>query len=217
MSPRKSNAVLVAVAFYTAIAVGALVWAFLQGRPTFALEPLLTGLPGALAVPISVTVGLILAALVVLGTPSLVARTAWAKELQALVRISFLPATRLDIAVLAIFSGVSEEVFFRGAMLPAWDSPTVGLALSSLVFGALHVGPSRSMWPWGVWAIVMGLAFGTLTLATGSVSGAIASHVAINWINLSRMLKAPTGPARSNESPAEGHNTRPPPHPTVTL
>ena len=63
----------------------------------------------------------------------------------------------------------SEELFFRGLL-----ATTIGLIASSLAFGLLHQMRGRVRWVWAGWATVMGLLFGALFLATGSLLGPLA-------------------------------------------
>ena len=75
----------------------------------------------------------------------------------------------------------------------------------SLVFGLLHVGkPLRHMWPWTVWAIVMGFIFGALHAATGELIGPLLAHVAINFFNrevLGRKINLRVPTKRSHRLP----------------
>jgi len=108
-----------------------------------------------------------------------VKRWGWAKMLHADLRPAVRDAGDGTILVLGVASGVAEELFFRGLLTPA-----LGLVLSSLAFGGLHQLRGRVGWIWAGWATVMGLLFGALFLATGSLVGPIVAHVAINVINL---------------------------------
>jgi membrane protease YdiL (CAAX protease family) len=76
-------------------------------------------------------------------------------------------------------SAAGEELLFRGLLVPA-----AGVIASSLLFGALHQvrGPGR--WAWMAWATVMGLLFGGVFVATGSLVGPMVAHAAINCANL---------------------------------
>jgi len=77
-----------------------------------------------------------------------------------------------DIAVLALLSGISEEIFFRGVLLPE-----LGLVLSSVCFGALHALCALYV----AWAAVIGAGFGALALATGSLVPPMAAHATYNF------------------------------------
>jgi membrane protease YdiL (CAAX protease family) len=76
-----------------------------------------------------------------------------------------------DIVVIALLSGITEELFFRGVLLPE-----LGLALSSLCFGALHALCAVYF----VWAALVGAGLGALALATGSLVTPIAAHAIYN-------------------------------------
>jgi membrane protease YdiL (CAAX protease family) len=133
----------------------------------------------AARVAVSLVGGALVAALTILGTRVLVRRGGWARTLHSNFRALLGPLSGLEIAAYAVLSGVAEELFFRGAMQPA-----LGLGLTSLIFGAVHFGPTRSFWVWTVWAGAMGLVFGTLVALTGNLYGAVLAHLVINYENL---------------------------------
>lgn len=91
---------------------------------------------------------------------------------------------RGDALLLALASGMAEEMLFRGAVQPA-----VGLVAASLIFGACHFLPRRELALWSLWAVVMGFAFGLLYEWTGHLLAPIAAHVVINGINLPRLAR----------------------------
>jgi membrane protease YdiL (CAAX protease family) len=72
--------------------------------------------------------------------------------------------------VIGAAAGLGEEWLFRGIL-----QPLTGLAVSSVIFGAAHVGGSR-MLPFGVWATAMGLVMGSLAIATGGLIAPIVAH-----------------------------------------
>ena len=94
------------------------------------------------------------------------------RRLERLVRDLRLPPWAAFGA--ALLSGVSEELFFRG-----WLLPTGGLWLQALIFMALHPA-GRSGWSYTLFTGVAGLVFGLLTLASGSLWPALIAHVAVN-------------------------------------
>ncbi|MBX3259968.1 MAG: CPBP family intramembrane metalloprotease [Labilithrix sp.] len=128
---------------------------------------------------VSVSGGAVLAVATVRATRSFVKRWGWARMLHADLRPAVRGAGDATILVLGLASGVAEELFFRGLVAPA-----LGLVLSSLTFGALHQLRGRVGWIWAGWATVMGLLFGALFFATGSLLGSILAHVSINVMNL---------------------------------
>ncbi|HVJ90992.1 MAG TPA: CPBP family intramembrane glutamic endopeptidase [Labilithrix sp.] len=136
-------------------------------------------LPGGARHGLSVLVGAVLALLTVWATRLFVAHWGWAKLLHADLRPAVRGASDATLLLLGSASGIAEELFFRGLLTPA-----LGLVLASLAFGMLHQLRGRAGWIWATWATVMGLLFGTLFLATGSLLGPIVAHVVINVTNL---------------------------------
>lgn len=92
------------------------------------------------------------------------------------------PLVLPDIIWLGLLPGMSEELLFRGVMLPAVGLNTTGLVATSLLFGVLHLsGPQQ--WPYVVWASVVGLLLGFSAMATGNLLVPIVAHVATNLIS----------------------------------
>jgi membrane protease YdiL (CAAX protease family) len=76
----------------------------------------------------------------------------------------------LSLVLLAVASGMGEEVLFRG-----WLQAEVGLVGASLLFGAVHVW-GRDAWPYGLYAAAMGAGLGGLLIVTGSLWAPIFAH-----------------------------------------
>ena len=77
------------------------------------------------------------------------------------------PLVLPDLIWLGLLPGMSEELLFRGVMLPAVGLDATGVVASSLLFGVLHLsGPQQ--WPYVVWATAVGLLLGFSALATGN-------------------------------------------------
>ena len=165
------------------LAALAIAWASLgQGRSIWTLsEPWLDS-PIVARTAASLALGLILALVVVSTTPALIERAAWARALHRELAPIVKALSPLQIFVLALTSGVAEELFFRGAMQPAW-----GLVPTSVLFGLAHTGPKRVFLAWSVWAFVMGLLFGLIFELTGVLWGPILAHVMINERNMTYM------------------------------
>jgi CAAX protease family protein len=83
------------------------------------------------------------------------------------------------LALVAVFSGVGEETFFRGAIQQEF-----GLVVASLVFGLVHVGPDRRYLVWTVWAVLAGFLFGALYEVTGGLLAPILAHSGHNAATL---------------------------------
>ena len=171
---------LLAGLIYGSMCALAIVLAWARGVSVVRMEAAVPVLDSSLA---SVFLGAALAAMTIVSTRVLVVRTAWARRLREDFRALLADAGTRDAAWLALTSGVGEELLFRGALLPWW-----GLGLSSLAFGALHVGPARRFLPWTLWATFMGALFGAIYFATGHLEGCVLAHVLVNFVNLRFVL-----------------------------
>lgn len=90
--------------------------------------------------------------------------------------------SRGEILAIALASGLAEEIVFRG-----WLLNEVGLFWSSLLFGAVHVPPTRNWLYWPLFAFLMGLVLGALCLWTDSLIYAVLVHAGINFTNILRL------------------------------
>ena len=102
--------------------------------------------------------------------------------------------TLRECILLALASGIGEEAFFRGAL-----QPRVGLVAASLLFGAAHFVPRRSLVAWSVFSVAAGFLLGALFEWTGNLVAPIAAHVGINAVNL-RLLTLEFGRGAEEES-----------------
>jgi membrane protease YdiL (CAAX protease family) len=144
------------------------------------------GLSGPVAHAYSLALGLALGVFVVVGTRRMVERLSWAQELARALRPFARDLTGSGIVVVAILSSIGEELLFRGLLQP-W----LGLWLQALLFGLLHQMPGPSRWAWVGWASVVGLVFGAVFAATGSLLGPIVAHAVINGFNLNYLQNQP--------------------------
>ncbi len=101
-----------------------------------------------------------------------------------------------DLIWLGLLPGLSEELLFRGVMLPALGLNLTAVIISSLLFGVLHLSGS-DQWPYVVWATIIGFALGYCALITGNLAIPIVAHVLTNLVS-SCLWKATHG--RSKES-----------------
>lgn len=83
-----------------------------------------------------------------------------------------------DLIWLGLLPGLSEELLFRGVLLPALGLNWSGLLVSSLCFGILHF----SGWPYVVWATLVGLMLGFSAMATGNLLVPIVAHIVTNLL-----------------------------------
>ncbi|MBW4563779.1 MAG: CPBP family intramembrane metalloprotease [Mojavia pulchra JT2-VF2] len=92
------------------------------------------------------------------------------------------PLALPDIIWLGLLPGLSEELLFRGVMLPALGSDHVAVIVSSLCFGVLHLSGSQQ-WPYVIWATIVGLILGYSALFTGNLLVPIIAHIITNLIS----------------------------------
>ncbi len=92
------------------------------------------------------------------------------------------PLSLADSIWVGLLPGMSEELLFRGVMLPAIGANTTGLIVSSLCFGVLHMS-GRQQWPYAIWASVIGLVLGGSALGTGNLLVPIVAHVTTNFVS----------------------------------
>ena len=164
-----------AVVFYIAAMLIAVVWAWIAGRPLL-WQHTRPSLYAALQwTAIGVFIGL-----AVVGLSNLAFRQfEWADDLGHWFAQALGPLRWRDAFLLAWMSGFGEELLFRGAI-----QPTAGLIITSILFGAIHVPPSRKLLPWTISAGLLGLLFGWLVDYSGHLSVAISAHFTINLLNL---------------------------------
>jgi membrane protease YdiL (CAAX protease family) len=88
-------------------------------------------------------------------------------------------AASRSLVLVAIFSGVGEEAFFRGALQQEF-----GLVVASVLFGVAHIGPDRRYLVWTAWAVLAGFVFGFLYEVSGGLLAPIVAHSTHNAATL---------------------------------
>lgn len=171
-------------------------WA--AGRSPFTTTAAWAG-PAEWRLAASLALGLALGAISHGITRVVLARYAWARTLADDLVPSIRSAPTRTLCALAFASGVSEELFFRGLLVPL-----VGASAAALAFGLIHRARGDVQLPYTVWATLMGLAFGAVFVATGHLAGAIVAHALSNLLNL-KLLRdrlSPEGDARQGPEAA---------------
>lgn len=97
------------------------------------------------------------------------------------------PLSTSEVAILALASGIGEELFFRGAL-----QPRLGLVATSLLFGVAHLVPARPLVLWSFFACGAGLLLGALFELTGNLVAPVVAHVAVNALNLRWLVRLHT-------------------------
>jgi len=174
--------ILFATLFYGAMGLLALIW-----RAVWLEAPLFFDSPQTQAEALLLRDFLLgggAAVLIISLSHSLTERTRFGAELaQALARLLG-PLTTSQCWLLALVSGLGEELFFRGALQPA-----VGLWGASLLFGLAHFVPRRALAPWAVFAALVGFLLGGLYVATGSLIAPVVTHIGVNAVNLRFLVR----------------------------
>lgn len=141
------------------------------------------------AATLGVGVGLV----VVLVSQILDRTTEWAQRLTDEFGKYFGEVDVEETLMLAVSSGVAEEIFFRGLIQQALtefafsgsNAVWWGIAVSSIIFGLLHIGPDlKTFLPWTIMALAMGVAFGWMFWATGNLLAPVLAHFTINFLNI---------------------------------
>ncbi len=92
------------------------------------------------------------------------------------------PLAIADSIWIGLLPGMSEELLFRGVMLPSIGFNTTSLVISSLCFGVLHMS-GKHQWPYAVWASLVGAILGGSALITGNLLVPITAHVFTNFVS----------------------------------
>ncbi len=87
-----------------------------------------------------------------------------------------------DLIWLGLLPGLSEELLFRGVILPALGFNTTALIFSSILFGVLHLSGAKQ-WSYAVWATIVGFVLGYAALVTGNLLVPIVAHVVTNFVS----------------------------------
>lgn len=167
--------------FYGAMGIAALLWRMSTPGDSI-LYPSVAAAAEAWSLPAAMAAG-IAAGLASIALSE--ALTRWTKLGDALANLlaeSLGPLDRSNAWLLALASGLAEEMFFRGAL-----QAEVGIVWASLIFGAAHFLPRRELALWSAYAVAMGFGLGALYDWTGQLAAPIAAHVLVNGINLPRL------------------------------
>lgn len=164
---------------------------YLRGGPWTHPEPWIHMAPMT-AHLYSALLGLTLGLIAVAATLTLVRKTAWARALHAELRPLATGLPPVGIFVLAVFSSLGEELLFRSVL-----QTSTNIWVQALVFGLAHQLPGKARFTWALWATIMGVLFGALFQATGSLLGPLVAHATINAMNLRFLQNHSTSPAPS--------------------
>lgn len=164
---------------------------YLHGSPFSHPEPWLD-LGATTAHLYSALLGLTLGLMAVAATLTLVRKTTWARTLHSELRPLATGLPPVGILALAVFSSLGEELLFRSVL-----QTSTNIWIQALVFGLAHQLPGKARFTWALWATIMGVLFGALFQATGSLLGPLVAHATVNAMNLRFLQNHQTGPGPS--------------------
>jgi membrane protease YdiL (CAAX protease family) len=86
-----------------------------------------------------------------------------------------------EIVLVAGLPAIFEELFFRGVVLRAYErrSPVTAVIMSSLIFAIMH-GNLQQL----VYAFLLGIILGTVTILTDSLLASVLMHFTLNGISV---------------------------------
>jgi uncharacterized protein len=87
-----------------------------------------------------------------------------------------------DLIWLGLLPGLSEELLFRGVMLPALGLNLGAVLVTSILFGVLHLS-GNGQWPYVVWATIVGFALGYCALVTSNLVVPVVAHIITNLVS----------------------------------
>jgi membrane protease YdiL (CAAX protease family) len=180
---REQSFVRLGLIFYGVLAAAGVIW-----RLGIYDEPILYASSAAAAEGLSWfrdgLLGLAAAAVLIGGSDWMTRKTGWGEDLARAMAAALGRLSLGDALLLALASGLAEEVFFRAAL-----QPRVGLVVASILFGCVHFVPRREFLPWTGFAIVAGFLFGWLFVWTGNLIAPVVAHTVVNGVNLPLLVR----------------------------
>lgn len=92
------------------------------------------------------------------------------------------PLALPDLIWLGLLPGLSEELLFRGVMLPALGFNHLAVIVSSICFGVLHLSGS-GQWAYVFWATIVGVILGYSAFFSGNLLIPIVAHIVTNLVS----------------------------------
>ncbi|GAQ79395.1 hypothetical protein KFL_000290450 [Klebsormidium nitens] len=86
-----------------------------------------------------------------------------------------------DVFLLGLLPGLSEELLFRGFLVPAVSPDWKGAVVAGAVFGVLHISGGRNV-AFGAWASAVGVVYGLGALSTQNLAVPVVAHILNNIV-----------------------------------
>ena len=110
------------------------------------------------------------------------------REMEEEVLPIFSNCKLIDLAVIAFFAGIGEELFFRGWMqgtLIDKSGVVIGILITSLIFGLLH----HLSTAYAVYAFITSIYLGVIYFSTGNLYIVMAIHAIYDFIALVYLVR----------------------------
>lgn len=120
-------------------------------------------------------------------------------QVEQLVGELFGGVSWMGLAAVAIAAGAGEELLFRGALQPLavrWWGPAAGLAVVSVIFGAVHA----VTWSYFLFATVVGVYLGWLAQQFDDLVAPIAVHAAYDFVALLVLIAGARSVSKTSEA-----------------
>jgi membrane protease YdiL (CAAX protease family) len=133
--------------------------------------------------PKAILTGLGIAFIIII-TSSIIYRLwpAYRQSAELYLELIIKPLVLPDLIWLGLLPGLSEELLFRGVMLPALGFNLFAVTISSILFGVLHLSGIQN-WPYAVWATIVGFILGYSVYITGNLLVPIIAHIFTNFVS----------------------------------
>jgi uncharacterized protein len=92
------------------------------------------------------------------------------------------PLNWFDLIWLGLLPSLSEELLFRGVMLPALGLDILAVVGTSVCFGISHLNGWKQ-WPYAAWATTVGLMLGGSALVTNNLLVPVIAHLVTNSLS----------------------------------
>lgn len=133
--------------------------------------------------PEAIVLGLGLGVLISLASETIYAASkTYRTSADAYLKLVLHPLKWVDLLWLGILPGMSEELLFRGVMLPAIGLNWFGILISSLCFGVLHFFGGR-YWSYVVWASLIGAVLAISAVVSHNLLIPVIAHVTTNILS----------------------------------